>query len=1146
MRVCRPVPLLEIMEVNPKLTERQREAVQSDAFPIAVRAGAGSGKTMVLVERYVRLVLDKGILPHRILAATFTEKAAAQMKERVAEKLSEAGREELMAELNAAPISTLHSFCSRLITPLALDLGLDPGYRILDSHEALLLQEATLTQVLSRWRAQNPEKIRTMVKHLTWSGDYGLRRGRTPTSRGFTKQFLDLVEAARSAGTAGNSPFTEIQVDEEENRRQVEAAISTLDALLWDTDPKRAQKSQEKALEARKLLNRYRDLGETQGQEELEILGKLRGIKLNVSAEFKETLRTIREELTPLLFDQHYQPAYQSVQVILNRLYSEFLENYDARKRDIGALDFLDLEEIALKILRSGVTRKPVDYVLIDEAQDFNPVQWEIVSLLGQDAPVFAVGDAQQSIYGFRYADVSLFAGFTASATDLGGCEIPLKENFRSRESILGVVNRLFGDLWKESAPNLFLELLGEYPYPRIENDEVELMIATASDRQKAREIEARHLAHQLRELVQAGWFKVHREMGIADAGTPCLQPETPKWSDILVLVRSGSSFEPLERAFKDLSVPFVMQAGRGFWDELEISDLMALLRALEDPGDSFNMACLLRCPAAGFDDDDLVELLYESTADTGTSNPGNWRRRSIYEGLRSTADANAPEDSLPRRAAAFLLLFDRLFCMKDRVPLRRVLETWIDETNLESHWSLLHNGHLIRANIRKFLRLCDAHAGEPASKLRAAFDEIRLRDLHEGGAPLPRKGEGAVTVMTVHGAKGLEAPIVVLFDMNHSAKGRGDAFVFSRHSGAAFCITPDANKVDRYTPQIFESIKDEVTSREKRESERVLYVAMTRAREKLILTASCALGQEGPKKVDGWFKMIIEHLGLSRELLITSSAPPDSIPVPLLDSQGRATGIKLMRVAGDLAPSTVPSSKASLAKNGASLIPDSFPAQPQPGLGPVSVVEWLHGQKGGSARTSTSEYDEDIHFDGSETGKGVSLGRWVHRLLQNLPEDPCSVETRREAAQREALLLFGVKPAENEVTDVLRLMDRYVQSDLAQRVSVAQKVLREYPLLFSLDRIMLRGKIDLAFQDKSGWTLVDYKSDRRPPADDDERAGLYRLQLTLYALGWQKITGQLPTRAILFYLQTGEQRSVPLQEQHLNAAKELFTNLNN
>lgn len=1119
-----------------QLSDKQRLAVETDGSPLIVRAGAGSGKTRVLVQRYLRLILQRNMRPGQILAATFTEKAAAEMKERVAAALVKAGKPDLIAELNAAPICTLHAFCSRLIAPHALEFGLDPGFRIVDEFEARLLQEDAFARVLARWRAQKPQELTTIVTWLHWSADYGLRPGRSPASRGFSRQFLDLVEAVRCAGKVKDEPFAPFPVDAENTLRLSESLLKKLDVILADKENPLPAKSMGKALEARKLLESLIRLGDPRVLEVPALVKGLQGINLQVRSDLKVILRQIREDLTVAFLDEFYSSDYESLREALNDLFTDFRHEYDVLKSQMGVLDFLDLEERALKILTEKSAFKPVKQVLIDEAQDLNPVQWLLLERLGEKAPLFAVGDLQQSIYGFRHADAGLFADLVRKAESSEVQPILLGENYRSRKSVLRVVNVLFERLWGRSEEAPFLELTGEYPYPPGDEDNVELQIASGRDRQAAREAEAHFLARRIVELTTDDSFCLYKESEKKSDGQPHLEPRRPIPGDVLVLVRAAGSFDPLERAFRTLNVPFVIQAGRGFWDALEISDLMALLRALEDPGDDFSLACLLRSPGVGFSDDDLVELRAEPLDSSVAVSGEKWKQRSLYEGLISLKDPDAAAGTLARRVDCFWQRFLKLLNLKDRIPLRSLLEIWIEDSGLEAIWSQDPEGHLKRSNVRKFLRLCDQRAAESStSGLRAAFEEYRIRDLRESAAPAPVDSEGMVRVMTVHAAKGLEAPIVALFDMNYSPRSQANAFVYSRDKGAAFRLTVRESGDERYESRHYQAIQDEIADRSDAEDLRVLYVAMTRAREKLILSASCALGESGVKNVDGWFKILLRELNLDKQDLFDESRLPPGM-IHLFSEIGIQVPILLKRADGVAEISHVKPVRKKTEE--IEQPPTGFPAAPDEGNTPIPVAEWLKEHGAHPFQISFAGQDDFIS-DEIGTEEGSAMGRWVHRLLQVLPFDASS-SLITDSARREYELLHQILPTGEDVVEVARLINNFQKSEVGRRAVGSKRILREFPILFDLQGTMLRGRIDLAFEDELGWTLVDYKSDRATPSQLKERLADYEKQLLLYALGWRGVTGELPQQLIVLYLHTGLEATVVITQSKLDSISEL------
>jgi ATP-dependent helicase/nuclease subunit A len=1102
------------MSSSPKLdlTPSQRDAVNVDATLLVVRAGAGSGKTRVLVDRYLRLVLgENGLSPKAILAATFTEKAASEMKERVARELTRAGRSDLVAELNAAPISTLHGFCSRLITPHVLALGLDPAYRILEPHDATLLQEEVLTGLFTRWRKLWPDRLQNIISDLHWSADFKIRSGRPPSSRGFSRQFLELVEAVRCAGQSDNAPFATLPESGVELQRNVRMMINQLHDKL-EAMGNKAPAAQMNAHLACSCLDRYLNLNDPCHAEIPRIVNDLIGMSLKGKSDLGPILKSLKVDLCPQIMDQFHRPRYNALSDSLNALFEEFLKSYQAEKMRLGVADFLDLEEKALEILSWDDQPRPVQVVLIDEAQDLNPVQWRLITHLTGQAPLFAVGDAQQSLYGFRHAEVELYRNLVTAAEEKGGRVILMGENFRSRNAVIGAVNSLFEGLWVGDNPNSFLRLEAHYPYPHQVDDHPELLLAEGSDREKAREAEAELLVHRLAELVRGGQFVVHEETMVD--GYQAILPRAPRWSDVLVLVRTSNAFEPLERAFRELEVPYLIQAGRGFWDTLEIADLMALLRCLEDPGDSFSLACVLKSPAVGFSDDDLIELRLElSEPDQGDT---EWRVRPLYLRLKTLADQSNSLANLNHRVAAFLDLFERLYQLKDRIPLRHLLDMWISETGLELLWSGQRNGRLKINNLRKFLRLCDGQAGQSLARLRAVFEEIRLREAHEGEAPSQLVGSGTVRVMTVHSAKGLEAPLVAIFDMNHKLPNFTGAFAYELNRGAAFTLQDYQSEDETFKATPYREIYQNKTQHQSEESQRVLYVAMTRAREKLILSASCSMGKNETRQTNGWFKLFLSRYNLNPDQLFDPTVIPSGY-FQVGDDQGVPMQYRLLR-AQDQQP--LPDMSFEVALPAVSP-PAGFPVTPGPGVEPVPIVAYL--KERGKFPVDFQVADDGSLLSDEETEGGIALGRWVHHLLEILPWN-LSKSDWQECARKEAKILFRREATQAEITEALRLTANFLRSPLADRARAANRVLREFPFLFEAQGVLLKGKLDLAFEDASGWTLVDYKSDRRL---SDERFAAYQAQLQLYAQGWKALTGQAAVQTLLFFLDEAKEVAV-------------------
>ncbi|MBU0517859.1 PD-(D/E)XK nuclease family protein, partial [bacterium] len=606
---------------------------------------------------------------------------------------------------------------------------------------------------------------------------------------------------------------------------------------------------------------------------------------------------------------------------------------------------------------------------------------------------------------------------------------------------------------------------------------------------------EARQLAHRLKDLQNRSDYS---------------------WGDVLVLVRSVRSVDYLEEAFNAAEIPFVVQSGRGFWDAMEVSDLLALLRCLENPGDDFSMACLLKSPVVGFSDDDLIRLrIIKSEND-------DWETRPLQQGLLSISEADALDENLQKKCQHFNDIFWSLYKPKDILPLRELFDQWIAHYDLEIFWASVYQGDYMRANVQKFLRICDQYQGISASKLRALFEDLRVRDVKEGTASSPAANRGAMQIMTVHGAKGLEAPIVAVFYMNFGSHAFTDPFVFSYSEGSFFSLNSQGNDAKTFKPAEFLHCVEKSKDLSKSEEERILYVAMTRARDKLLLSVSGAL-KNGKVQTGGWFEILLKGLQISKEMLFQD----DSDERLLINDIGEETGVLLRR--GDMKLDESSTPHALISRQAIVAPPSAFPQAPDPILEPISVSEFIQFCIPVTEDDYRLAASEPLEVSGKQTDPSL-WGLWLHRILETHLGQQAS-EMNREEVGRLGLTILHRIPEGHEIDSAISLCSRFTASDLGQQLSRSAHLVNEFPILFKIEDLQLRGKLDLAYRSERGWVLVDFKSDRNIPALDSDIYQKYLLQLQIYAYAWKLLTGEIPASVCLYFLAHGEQIEVSINE---------------
>ncbi|MHB8643901.1 MAG: UvrD-helicase domain-containing protein [Gaiellaceae bacterium] len=533
------------------MNEQQQAAVDAKGI-VFVSAGAGTGKTSVLVERFVRAVCDEGLDVGSVLVITYTKRAAGELRSRIRSRLLELGRVDLARELDGAWISTIHGFCNRLLKSYPLEAGLDPRFRELDDAQGAVLRSESFQAALSAFIANGePERLRLLATYRA----AGLRR-----------MLNDIYGKLRSAGASlvlELGPFPALG-------DAVEAFAEAARCLVEDagaTDTQRAAAQQALVVVQEPDAERLLDLGglKARGERAASYMEALRAVEQAANNDVGARNRDLLQELLDL-FDESYATAKDRESVL------------DFEDLQLRARDLLQLNENvrARESLRFRA-------ILVDEFQDTNRLQCEVIDLLAQHADVFFVGDEFQSIYGFRHADVSVFRERRAAAPQV----LPLTQNYRSRAEVLAVVNELFaGEFGDEFQP---LHASGEFPDP-VFGSPVELLVTDKSSYADTdvhwRRAEARHIARRVKELV---------DTGAAEPG------------EIVLLFAAGTDAEHYEEELRRAGLRTYRSTGRGYFGQQQVVDLLAYLRLLHNRYDDEALLTVLASPFVGVSNDALV-----------------------------------------------------------------------------------------------------------------------------------------------------------------------------------------------------------------------------------------------------------------------------------------------------------------------------------------------------------------------------------------------------------------------------------------------------------------------------------------------------------------------------------------------------------
>jgi ATP-dependent exoDNAse (exonuclease V) beta subunit len=973
-------------------------AVEDPPRDTCVVAGPGSGKTTVLVAHFERLV-ESGVDPLRILAITFTDKAANNMRDKLARTFHE--RAEIRGKLERAYVSTVHGFCARLLKENAVFAGLDPEFYVMDERESLREQRRAIDEALDGMFAERPERMRALMRGLAAIDAGG--------------EVLEAYDAMRAAGVkAGDlagfpAPPT---VD-------AGPAIAELRNLRpWDWKIDQLAHLHEAQDWVARIVAAMTDGPEATLRAMRSFTCKL--AKLKRGSRANELLRSLKDDLLPELEYALITEYYAAERATIVELFARFDGLYRARKRQSGGLDYDDLEECAVRLLEDhpDVQRrlqKQFDRVLMDEFQDTNGQQARLLELLRPADRFYAVGDINQSIYGFRHAEPGVFRAYRDTVIRDRKRLVELVENFRSRPEILQAVETVAdGAEGVEARP-----LVPGLSFPDSAEPPVEQLAAATP------ELEAQCVAARIAEF----------------EGRLQLRGGAATFRDFAVLVRNSEVMAGFTRTFDDYGIPYLVNRGKGFYETREVVDLMHLLRVVANPLDEISMAAVLRSPFVEASDEALLRLFppqkgVETSLDT------------------ARIDACAAVDA--EKLARFREQLARWRATRDYTPIDQVLLRAMDECGYEGP-----TGPRGAANIEKFL--AQARAASARQTLAEFVEEIEiLRESkpREPDAP-PEDSANAVKIMTVHAAKGLEFPVVFLAAMQKGIDAKPGAISFSPGVGLGVQWRHPLggrNKSDSFR----HAINEEMKQREEEEGNRLLYVAMTRAEERLVLSFST-----NGKKPQNWAAVVTERLAVryindapARPATRERDAAPVSVEVlqrPVLteqhDSQANVTSVSM------------------------------FADCPR--------------------RYYLSRY---LGFE-SAGGAGI----------QPAVDQPTAVSASEFGRQVHALLAGAV--VESPDPEAVKLADLFQKSALGRRAAAASTIEREFDFLMEVEDLVLRGQIDLWFEDRGRTVLVDYKTDRVSAADAPARAEQYRLQLRLYALALERLNGRAPDEAYVYFL---------------------------
>jgi ATP-dependent helicase/nuclease subunit A len=1069
LRAPHDLPLRDV--VTRAFTPEQLDAIARRDGDLMLSANAGSGKTSVLVERFVASVVHDGLRPDEVLAITFTDKAAGELRSRVRARLLELGEREGAREAEGAWITTFHGFCQRILRAHAVAAGLDPAFTVLEPAESRAAVREAFDAALAGFLGQ------PRAAALDLAAAYTVDR--------LQRMVVAAHDALRSRGQTRPKLPEPHPADPAAAAVGLERARAALAAELGGAITGGA--SVDAAREALETCRAALDAGDPVDLGAVKVGRTAAALKTPAA----DAYRAACEDYAHALADQRAVPALALVDELLGR----YADAYAQAKRARTAVDFDDLELLCRDLFRAepGIAagyRERFERIMVDEFQDTNPLQLDLLELVARDNAC-TVGDELQAIYAFRHADVEVFRARRAALADQGRAAT-LATNFRSRPEILQALNAAFAPLhdhWVDLRP-------GRDDPPAAE-PVVELLVTDADawngDAPAAlgvglpaaspvKQAEARLVAQRVGALVH--------EEGVA-----------PR--DIVVLLRASAEMGLYERALELAGLPTLAGGGRGWWARQQIRDLCHLLAALANPRDEEALLGLLAGPMVGLSTDALA-LLAMTARERGTA---------IWEAANDPALELASDDA--ERLTAFRVWFAAERERAPRLGLDEVLARGLRRTRYDLHVLALPRGARRLANVHKLLRLAASYEARRGRDVRGFIDLANAEleaDAREADAPVDLGGLDAVRLMTIHAAKGLEFPVVVVADLGRKGNlSPPDLHVDDRRVGLRL-VDLDAKKT---TALDFDAIELERRAADEAEERRVMHVAMTRAEERLILSGAARLGEHWPQPGPGAAPISWIGPALVPEVASLDASGVHGLVCTVLNSP--ASGVLRLEAPAPVAPGE----QLALALNGgapAAAPPPATPlAEPELSPAPPAALSYsalsryaacpyrFHLERGlGLPEQAPPPHLRDAPEPAAAPTIDLLLrGTLVHELLEGLDlrgdaAIPDADAVRELAAAHEAEL------TDDEVADLQSMVGAFAGSELRARLAGARSIHREHAFAFVLSAgPLLNGFVDVvATEDDGAALIVDYKSDHVGDADLETLVeASYSTQRRIYAL---------------------------------------------
>lgn len=1226
-------------------TNEQHEAIYTDGSDILVAAAAGSGKTAVLVERIIQKLIraDNPVDIDTLLVVTFTNAAAQEMRNRVglalenklAENPSSNHLKKQLSLLQRAQISTLHSFCLDVIREYAYLLDIDPGFRIANDMETDLIQQEVIADLFEEWygkQGEEQQKFFAVVDRFSSDRndndveDLVLKLYTFSEQNPWPDQWLDSLADTYDVPdqwTEQDLPW--LSIIKREINSQFTAIKEEMERALDLTKENDGPYHYADAIDAdinqlHEALSKFASWDQLQAFMQTSTFTKLSGKRVDCNEDKKAKVKALRDsykkrwnEMKESWFTRnltgHVADMQELAPVIrqLTELVKQFKQRFTEQKREKAIVDFSDLEHYCLQLLMddtsdpqhvvpSSVARQfktKFTEVLVDEYQDTNLVQETILKLISdQDGSgnMFMVGDVKQSIYRFRHAEPSLFIDkYKRFAEQKSPAKrIDLASNFRSRKQVLIGANYIFRQILDEDVGEINYDQDAELIYANHMYDTLELPQAdpelviidreapeedqvTEDDEENYQDLEKAQLeARAYAEKIKR-WVGQRDEKPLQVVDKRTQTQRDVRYRDIVILLRSMTWAPTIADELKKQGIPVYAELSTGYFEAIEVKIMISLLKIIDNPRQDIPLASVLRSPIVSLNEEELARI---RLAD---------KRHTYYDALRRFTDNET--DELAEKLRPFMEQLERFRVAARQGALSELIWQIYRETGYYDFVGGMPGGRQRQANLRA---LYDRARGYETTSFRGLFRFLRFIERMEergddlGAARALSEQEDVVRMMTIHSSKGLEFPIVIVgaMDKSFNLMELNQRYLLHKDLGFASKYIDPVKRIT-YPTLLFHAFRSEKLREQLAEEMRVLYVALTRAKEKLVMVANVASFE---KKQAKWQKMADhEAWVLPAQYRLEAKSYLDWVGPALIRHQ--ANGLLRTEDVGDavLDPIKIdPSTWKVFVVHGSDYTNLEKVDEYVDEVLKESVTTWqpleltdeeqMHmvderlsfrypfpqAQTARAKQTVTElKRQREVKDDYSDmrlvqpfhapivkrpkfmqTEKSISAaerGTAMHTVMQHIPLTR-SLNKAEIAEFIEELVGREILTADEAAIIDTEAIEQFFTTDIGTSLVTAPTVYREVPFSLSLpasevyanwesdtdERVLVQGVIDCIIHTEDGWVIVDYKTDA---IDGEATQGIiqqlrerYQTQIKLYKQALETVWQQPVKEAYLYF----------------------------